>query len=124
VYSWTIAIVNLVVSVALTPLIGLDGVAIGTTAGYLSVFPAFMRFALRRNGLSAWEFARVVWLPAYGTGAVLAGALLVVRGLVPLNTLPVVLGVAAAAVLVAWLAFYAVLLSSEERAMFRRMVRR
>jgi O-antigen/teichoic acid export membrane protein len=124
VYSWTIAIVNLVVSLALTPLIGLDGVAAGTTAGYLSVFPFFLRFVFQRHGLSVREFARGAWLPAYGTGAVLAAVLLAVRQVVTLDSVPVVLGVAAAAVLLAWVALYALLLSAQERAMFRRMLRR
>jgi O-antigen/teichoic acid export membrane protein len=123
-YSWTIAIVNLAASLALTPLFGLDGVAAGTTLGYLSVFPFFMRYALRRHGLSLGEFTRVVWLPAYGTGAALAIALLVVRQVVALNSLPTVLGIAAAGILLSWAGFYALLLSSEERAMFRRMIGR
>ncbi len=124
VYSWTIAVVNLAASLALTPLFGLNGVAAGTTIGYLSVFPFFMQFALRRHGLSVREFTRAVWLPAYGTGAVLAAVLLGVRQVVPLNTVPAVLGLSATAVLLTWAAFYAVMLSSQERAMFRRMVRR
>ncbi len=123
-FSWTIAIVNLVASLALTPLLGLNGVAAGTTLGYLSVFPFFMRYALRRHELPVGEFTRVVWLPAYGMGAVLAVALLVVRQVVSLNSLPMVLGIAVGGILLSWAGFYALLLSSEERAMFRRMVGR
>jgi hypothetical protein len=88
------------------------------------VFPFFMRYALGRHGLSVSEFTRVVWLPAYGTGAALAVGLLVVRQVVALKTLPTVLGIAVAGVLLSWAGFYALLMSSEERAMFRRMVRR
>ena len=124
VYSWTIAIVNLAASLALTPLLGLNGVTAGTTIGYLSTFPFFMRYAFRRHGLSVREFTRAVWLPGYGVGAVLAAVLLAVRRVVALTTVPAVLGLAAAAVLLSWTAFYALLLSPDEREMFRRMVRR
>ena len=65
------------------------------------------------------EFSRVVWLPAYGMGAVLAAGLLVYAQVVALNCLPCGGGVAAAGILLSWAAFYAILLSAEERAMFR-----
>lgn len=62
------------------------------------------REPLQRHGLSVAEFTRAVWLPWNGIGAVL--------------------GLAAAAVLLTWAAFHALLMSSDERAMFRRMVGR
>lgn len=124
VYSWAVAAVNLAVSLALTPVIGLNGVAVGTTVGYASVFPFFMRYLFERHGVRVRDFVGMVWLPAYGTGAVLAGALIGVRHLASLNTLPSVLAVASGGVLLAWAAFYAAFLSHEERALFRGMLRR
>lgn len=124
VYSWTVAAVNLAASLALTPVIGVEGVAAGTTIGYLSVFPVFMRYVFKRHGLPVREFARAIWLPAYGTGAVLAGALLAIRQVISLDSALTVLGVALAGVLLAWASFYAICLSSDERVLFRGMLRR
>lgn len=118
VYSWVIALVNLGASLALVSEFGINGVAAGTTIGYLSVFPFFMRFVFSRHELSIGEFARRVWLPTYGTGALLAAALLVVRQVAALDDLLSVLAVATAAVLGYWALFAAAWLSREERTMF------
>lgn len=122
-YSWTIAFVNLGASVALASEFGLNGVAAGTTIGYLSMFPFFMRFVFTRHSLSVREFARQVWLPAYGTGAFLAACLLVVRQLLVLDQFVVVFAVAGAAVLGYWAVFATVWLSREERRMFLGFLR-
>lgn len=123
VYSWTIALVNLGASLALASQYGLNGVAAGTTIGYLAVFPFFMRFVFKRHSLSVREFVRNVWLPAYGTGAVLACCLLVVRQVMVLDQLLVVLIVAALALASYWAAFAAVWLTPEERRMFLGFLR-
>jgi O-antigen/teichoic acid export membrane protein len=124
VYSWTVAAVNLAASLALTPLIGVEGVAAGTTIGYMSMFPFFMRYVFERHHLPLHEFARTIWLPAYATGAVLALVLFGVRNAIALNTAGEVLGVAVGGVLIAWAAFYLTFLSSEERALFKGLLGR
>jgi O-antigen/teichoic acid export membrane protein len=124
VYSWTTAAVNLALSVALTAPFGLVGVAVGTTAAYVAVLPFFMRYALHRKQIALRDFVRSAWLPAYGTGALLAAALLAVRLSVDLRTLPEVLGTAAAATLLGYALLFAVFFDGSERRMFRAMLRR
>jgi O-antigen/teichoic acid export membrane protein len=122
--AWMGAIVNLAASLALTPVFGLEGVAAGTTLGYLSEFPFYLKFVFARCPLPMGEFARHVWLPAYGTGAMLAAILLVVRHAVRLHSVPAVLSVAAAAVFLAWTIVYLLFLSPDERLMFRQLLGR
>lgn len=124
VYSWSIAGINLALSLALTPPFGLVGIAIGTTAAYLIVQPFFLRYALRRREISLREFALTVWLPAYGTGAIVALALLVVRLTVSLENTFVVLAVGALATLAGYAVLLTVFFDADERAMFRSITRR
>jgi O-antigen/teichoic acid export membrane protein len=123
-YSWSIAGVNLALSLALTPLFGLVGVAIGTTAAYLSVLPFFLRYALRRRRIPVGEFARAVWVPAYGAGAALALALLGVRLATTLESAFSVLAVAALGTLAGYALLLGVFFDDQERAMFRSFLRR
>jgi O-antigen/teichoic acid export membrane protein len=123
-YSWSIAGINLALSLALTPLFGLVGVAIGTTAAYLAVQPFFLRYALARRRIALSEFARTAWIPAYGASAIVALGLLVVRLTVSLDGTITVLAVAAAATLAGYALVLAVFFDAGERAMFRSFMRR
>jgi hypothetical protein len=116
--------VNLVLSVALTAWLGLTGVAIGTTVGYLSLMPYFVSFAFAGKGVGVADFARVVWRPVYGLGLGLAALLGVVRLLVPLDHIEVVLGVTIAGTLGYWLAFYRLGMDAGERRFIRSVLRR
>ena len=67
---------NLVLSLVLTPALGLEGPALGTAIPFLLAFPLLLGVGLRAGGrVRSGELARRAWLPAYGLGALLAGAL-------------------------------------------------
>ena len=124
IYSWSVAALNFAISLALTPLVGLEGPVIGTTAAYLLMFPWFMRVVLARRSIGLGELARSAWLPVYGLGAVLAAILLVLRVVVPLDSPAVVIGLAGGGALAYWAAFWALALDREERAMMWRLAGR
>ncbi len=124
IYSWATAAVNLVLSVVLTALLGLVGVAIGTTAAYLLLMPYFVSFAFRGKDVTVADFARTVWRPVYGLALALGAALGALRLMTPLDHLPVVLGVTIVATLGYWGAFYALALDAGERALIRTVIGR
>jgi O-antigen/teichoic acid export membrane protein len=123
-YAWSVAAINLALSVALVVPLGLVGVAIGTTGAYVAVLPFYVRYALRRTEIGLPEFARSAWPPAYGTGLVLAAALIAIRLSFDLQTAPEVLGTAAAATLLGYALLFCVFFDSAERRMFLGMIRR
>ena len=55
--------VNLGLSLALTPSLGLNGVVLGTTIAYVLAFPFFLRLTLRTLPIRLAELAREAWLP-------------------------------------------------------------
>jgi O-antigen/teichoic acid export membrane protein len=116
----TAAALNLVLSIALTPALGLEGPALATAIPFVLAFPLMLGVGLRAGGgVGARELARQAWWPAYGLGAALAGVLVGLRLLLEPETLPVVLGMAAGGVLAYWVAFYAVVLRPSERELVR-----
>ena len=121
VYSVIVALANLGLSLALTPRLGLNGVILGTVISYVVLFPFFLRLTLSTFHVSLRELAREAWLPAYLTGAILAGALLAVRLSLQLDTIPIVLGVSALGVLVYWAMYYLVWLRPSERLLVRNV---
>ena len=118
------AALNLVLSLVLTPELGLEGPALATAMAVHARLPvpAAPR-AARAAGCGSGELARAAWLPAYSLGALLAGALVAVR----LRGRPRgcrgqaagLLGVVAY-----WLAYYALFLDAGERALVRGLLRR
>jgi O-antigen/teichoic acid export membrane protein len=120
-----VAALNLVLSLALTPALGLEGPALATAIPFALAFPLMLAVGLRAGGgVEVGELARRAWLPAYGLGVALAAVLVALRLAVEPETLPAVLGAAAGGVLAYWLAFYAVVLDSSERALVRGLARR
>jgi O-antigen/teichoic acid export membrane protein len=119
IYSAAVAGLNLALSLALTPSLGLNGVALGTTISYVVGFPFFMAIVLRTFPVRLSEFAREVWLPAYVTGSVVAATLVAVRFAVRLDTVPEVVGAAVAAVAAYWAIYYVVWLKTSERLLVR-----
>jgi O-antigen/teichoic acid export membrane protein len=115
IYAVGVALVNLVLSLSLTPILGLNGVVLGTSVAYALGCPFILRLILRTFSIRLGEFVREVWLPAYVTGAVVAVALIAVRLTVALDTLPKVLGCAVAAVLVYGAIYYRAWLRPGER---------
>ena len=118
------AVLNLALTLVLTPELGLEGPALGTAIPFVCAFPLLLRVGLGASGASLAELARVAWLPNYALGALLAGVLVAARlGLSP-ESLPAVLGLAAGGVLAYWAAFYSLVLSREERGLARGIISR
>jgi len=115
---------NLVLSLALTPELGLEGPAVGTALPFFVAFPFVLRLGL---GASRARLADVVgraYLPVYALGAALAAALVGLRLALDPEVLPAVLGLAAGGVLAFWGAYYALVLGPDERALVRGLVGR
>ena len=119
--SWTIAIVNLALSLALTPWLGLEGVALGTTLAYVALLPAWVRYLIDRFDLSLRELARTAWAPAYGTGLLVAGLALVGRSVFDLDNAATVVAVLVTTVALGWAFFFLVVLTPEERRLAREV---
>ncbi len=118
---WVAAGANIVLSLALTPSLGLEGVAIGTALPLVLVFPALLRNALAPAQLGVGELARRAWLPAYALGIALALGLVAARvGLDPDSLVPV-LAVSLGGLALYWLAYVVLFLTPAERALLRRL---
>jgi len=116
---------SLVLSLALTPALGLEGPALATAIPFVLAFPAILTLGLRAGGgVRVSELARRSWAPAYSLGVVLAAALVLLRVAADPDTLPVVLAAAVGGVLAYWLAFYAAVLEPGERALVRGLLGR
>ena len=124
VYSWGVGVVNLGLSLVLTPKLGLDGVVISTTAAYVAMAPLLFWLTFTTLPVTVGEFARRVWIPAYSGGAVLAAALLVLREHADLESLPALLAAAGVGCLVYWGTFYGLWMDADERRFLRSLVRR
>jgi O-antigen/teichoic acid export membrane protein len=117
------ALLNVVLSLVLTPELGLEGPALGTAIPFFLAFPLLLRAGLAASRAPLGELARHAWLPAYSLGLVLAGLLLVVRlGLEPEKLVPV-LATATGGVLAYWIAFYGLVLAADERRLVRGVLR-
>jgi len=115
---------NLVLALILTPELGVEGPAVATAGALLAALPVLLRAGLRASGTKLAELLGRALMPAYALGAVLAGVLLAIRfGLEP-ATLPAVAAVAVAGVVLYWVAFYALVLDADERALVRGLMRR
>lgn len=117
--AWCVALANLGLSLALTPWIGLEGVAIGTTLPYLVVFPFQLRLVLPVAGVSIGELVDQVWVPAYTLGLALAAALVVARVALSPDTAVAVVATAGLGVLAYWVAYYLIWLRPHERELIR-----
>jgi O-antigen/teichoic acid export membrane protein len=123
VYAGAVAIVNLALSLALTPSLGLNGVVLGTAVAYLLAFPVFVWITVSTFPVRLAELSREVWLPAYSTGVVMSAGLLAVRLSVPLDSVPSVVAAAAVAVLAYWVTYYVVWLRPSERVLVKAVAR-
>jgi O-antigen/teichoic acid export membrane protein len=119
------ALLNLVLSLALTPVLGLEGPALATAIPLALAFPLMLGVGQRAGGgVRLGELARHAWLPAYGLGALLAAVLVGLRLVAAPETLPAVVGAAVGGVLAYWVAFYGLVLHPDERALVRGIARR
>jgi O-antigen/teichoic acid export membrane protein len=122
-YMAGVAALNLGLSLALTPLLGLEGPALGTAIAFALAFPFLVRLGLSAADVRLAELAREAWLPAYSLGAALAAVLVALRLAFGLDDLGPFLAVAIGGLAAYWAAFYVGFLSSEERRLVREVVR-
>jgi O-antigen/teichoic acid export membrane protein len=114
------ALVNLVLALILTPKLGVEGPAVATAGALALVYPLLLRTGLTASGVDLRELAGRAWMPAYGLGAVLAAGLLAARALADPEALPAVAALAVGGVVAYWAAFYAFVMTPDERALLRR----
>jgi O-antigen/teichoic acid export membrane protein len=119
-----IAALNLALTLALTPSLGLEGPALGTAVAYAAGFPFLLRIGLEASGARLGELVREAWLPAYALGAALAGLLVAARLLSDLDTLPQLLPVLIGGPALYWLAYALLVLRPHERALVADLARR
>ena len=122
-YAWAVALMNLVLSLALTPWLGLVGVTLGTTIPYLIVYPLVLRLALSIVPLRVGELARESWLPAYSLGIVLAVLLGVAELTLDLGHLLPLAAVALAGLAGYWAAYFVLWMHPDERRLVRDVAR-
>ena len=120
----TVAAANLALSLALTPSLGLEGPALGTAIPFLLAAPLVLRLALGASGASLGELARHAWLPAYALGAALAALLALTRSVADVDSFWALATVLVAGPLAYWTAYWLAVLSPEERALGRGLLRR
>jgi hypothetical protein len=104
--------------------LGTEGPAIATAAPFVIAFPFMLRLGLSASGAPVAELARRAWGPNYALGAVLAGALLLGRAVLPMDSTAAVMGLAAGGVLAYWGVFYGLVLAADERALARGLLSR
>jgi O-antigen/teichoic acid export membrane protein len=124
IYGGLMATLNLGLSLALTPSLGLNGVVLGTTIPYVVCGPLVLVIAIRTFDVTLTDFIEHVWRPVFSLAMPLAAVLIVVRLTVPLHHAVVVGGVTSAAVAGYWLAFYGLELNAGERLLIRSLVSR
>jgi O-antigen/teichoic acid export membrane protein len=115
---------NLILAVALTPSLGVEGPAVATTAALVVAFPFLLSAGLRAAGVLLNDLIRRALAPAYVLGGLLAllhGGIRV--GLDP-ETLPVVALVSVGGVALYWAAYYRFVLDTGERELARGLVSR
>ncbi len=119
-----VAAANLVLSLVLTPELGVEGPAVGTAVPFVLAFPLMLRLGLGASGASVGDLSRRAWAPNYALGAALAALLVLGRAALPMDLTTAVVGLAAGGVLIYWAAFYGLVLDSDERALARGLVSR
>lgn len=124
-YAWMVAVLNLALSLALTPLLGLEGIVLGTSIPYFLLIPWFVRVVLRvfpMVGLT--DLLREAVLPAYSGAVLLAGVLVGARAVVEVDSLAVLVPVGGIALVAYWALYALVWLRPSERALAVGMLRR
>ena len=115
-----IAVVNLVLSLVLTPELGVEGPAVALSVAFALGLPLLLRIGLRATSVPLGELVRRAFAPAYALGLALALVLLVVRELLEPDGVAPVLAVCALGVLAYWGAFHSLVMDPGERELLRR----
>jgi O-antigen/teichoic acid export membrane protein len=121
-WAWTVALANLVLSLALTPSLGLEGVVLGTTLGWAITSPILVRLIVTTLPVTLHDFLREVWIPTYGVGLAVAGALEAVKAGIGIHGLAPVIAAVSIAVLAYWVLFWILCLRPGEREFFRSLI--
>jgi hypothetical protein len=118
-----VALANLVMSLALTPWLGLEGVVIGTAVPYLAAFPFLIRVVLEEVPAGLTRLVRESFLPALSLGAALAACLAAARLVGDPDSLPILLALITGSVVAYWVVFYLAWLSPPERRLVHDVAR-
>lgn len=113
---------TIVLALILVPAFGLDGAALATAIPYVALFPYMLRVTLRVVPVPLGELVGRAFIPAWALGAVLAGALTVVRVVADPSAAVAVAGLAFGGLAVYWAAYYALCLGGDERALVRSIL--
>jgi O-antigen/teichoic acid export membrane protein len=119
-----VAVTAIVLSLLLTPKLGLEGPALATAIPFIVAFPLVVRLALLASGASLGQLVSRAWAPNYLLGAALASLLVLIRLTLDPDTLTTVLVTSAGGLIAYWSAFYALVLDRDERAFARGLLRR
>ena len=117
--AWGVVAGNLVLALVLTPLLGLEGVAIATAVPYFAAFPFLLAATLAVVPVPVGQVIRKAMAPAYSLGLALALALVAARLAWPLDSVAPLVAVAVAALGTYWVAYYALWLAPDERLLVR-----
>ncbi len=83
--AWATAAINLVLSLALTAWLGLEGVVLGTTIAYALLLPVTLHYVTDTFPVTIGELARRAFLPAFAPGVFLAAVLVAANALLDLS---------------------------------------
>lgn len=118
-WAMLVAASTVALALALVSPLGLEGAAIATAAPYVVFFPYLVRVATRAADGRVADMVRRVLAPAWGTGAALAALMVAARSTLEPTTPLALSATAVVGLLVYWLAYYAMLLERDERALIR-----
>lgn len=122
-FAWIVAIVNLALSLALTPSLGLEGVTIGTAVPYIMIFPVTVYIVLQLVPVGLGRLLRTSFLPAYSLAIGLAAALAALRIFVDPESIEALLAISVGGVVIYWLTYYVIWLEPHERELVRDVAR-
>jgi O-antigen/teichoic acid export membrane protein len=120
-YAVTVAALNLAISLALTPSLGLQGVVIGTSLAYMLLVPVSVHIVCRTFAVSIGEFLLEGFAVAAAAGAVLALFDLAARAVLPLENPYMLLATIAVGLLGYALGVYRAVLRRSERLLVRSL---
>jgi len=124
IYAVAVAVINLSLTLALTPSLGIEGVTLGTAIPYLLLQPLLIVAIVREFPVTWGDLVRSVWVPAFALAIPLAAGLLVLRSAVDLESLLPLLGVMGGSFLLYVVAYGLFFLNHGERVLLRSFVRR
>lgn len=124
-YAWLVAGVNFVLALVLTPLFGLEGVALAIAVPYFALFPIFFSFVRAAFPTATLrDFAREAWVPTYSLCVPLALLLIACRLAFGLDSLLELIAAVIGSLALYALAWVALFATPGERVLVRSFLRR